>query len=134
MSIKITWYSHASFLIETDKARLLVDPFITDNPLSPVQADDIQADYILVSHGHGDHVGDSIPIAKRTGAMVISNYEIQTWMVNQGVENVHPQHIGGGYNHPFGYLKLTQALHGSGLPDGTYGGNPAGILLKTQGG
>lgn len=79
MTEKVTWYSHASFLIETDKARLLVDPFLTDNPLSPVKPDDIQADYIFVSHGHGDHVGDSVPIAKRTGAMVISNFEIQNW-------------------------------------------------------
>ena len=129
MSIKVTWYSHASFLIETDKARLLIDPFITDNPLSPVNADDIQADYILVSHGHGDHVGDTIPIAKRTGAMVISNYEIQNWMVNQGLENVHPQHIGGGFDYPWGRVKLTIAHHGSMLPDGSYGGNPCGFLF-----
>ena len=76
MPIKVTWFSHACFLIETDKARLLVDPFITDNPLSPVKAADIQVDYIFVSHGHGDHVGDSVPIAKRTGAMVISTFEM----------------------------------------------------------
>ena len=98
MSIKITWYSHASFLIETDQAKLLVDPFITGNPLAPVKADEVRADYIFVSHGHGDHVGDTIPIAKRSGAMVVSNYEIQNWITNQGVENVHPLHIGGNKN------------------------------------
>ncbi|MGD8945193.1 MAG: MBL fold metallo-hydrolase, partial [Desulfobacterales bacterium] len=92
MSLTITWYSHACFLIETDKARLLVDPFITDNPLSPVKADEMQVNFILVSHGHGDHVGDTVSIAKQTGAMVISNYEIQNWIVSQGVENVHPLH------------------------------------------
>ena len=129
MSLKVTWYSHASFLIETAKARLLVDPYITDNPLAPVRADEIQTDYILVSHGHGDHVGDSVPIAKRTGATVISNYEIQNWMVAQGVENVHPQHIGGGFDYPWGRVKLTMAQHGSALPDGSYGGNPCGFLF-----
>ncbi len=132
MSIKVTWYSHASFLIETDKARLLVDPFITDNPLAPVKVDEVQADYIFISHGHGDHVGDSIPIAKRTGAMVVSNYEIQNWITTQGVENVHPLHIGGGFDWPWGRAKLTIAHHGSMLPDGSYGGNPGGFLFYIE--
>jgi L-ascorbate metabolism protein UlaG (beta-lactamase superfamily) len=91
----------------------------------------VEADYILVSHGHGDHVGDTLAIAKRTGAMVISNYEIASWVEGKGAKS-HGQHLGGGYKHPFGYLKLTLALHGSVLPDGTYGGNPAGFLLTTQ--
>jgi L-ascorbate metabolism protein UlaG (beta-lactamase superfamily) len=133
MSLKVTWYSHASFLIETEKARLLVDPFITGNPLSPVNANEVQADYILISHGHGDHVGDSVEIAKRTGAMVISNFEIQNWIAAQGVENVHPQHIGGGFNYPWGRVKLTIAQHGSSLPDGSYGGNPCGFLFYIEG-
>ena len=133
MSLKVTWYSHASFLIETGQARLLVDPFITGNPLSPVKADEVQADFIFVSHGHGDHVGDTVAIAKRTGAMVISNYEIQNWMVAQGVKNVHPQHIGGGFDYPWGRVKLTMAQHGSALPDGSYGGNPCGFLFYLQG-
>jgi L-ascorbate metabolism protein UlaG (beta-lactamase superfamily) len=129
MPINVTWYSHACFLIETDAARLLVDPFITGNPLSPVKTDAVQADYIFVSHGHGDHVGDSVPIAKRTGATVVSNYEIQNWMASQGVENVHPMHIGGGFDFPWGRVKLTMAQHGSMLPDGSYGGNPCGFLF-----
>jgi L-ascorbate metabolism protein UlaG (beta-lactamase superfamily) len=133
MSIKVTWYSHACLLIETDKARLLVDPFLSGNPLSPVQAEAVDADYILVSHGHGDHVGDTVEIAKRTGATVISNYEIQNWLVNQGVENAHPQHIGGGFDYPWGRVKLTIAHHGSALPDGAYGGNPCGFLFYIQG-
>jgi L-ascorbate metabolism protein UlaG (beta-lactamase superfamily) len=133
MTLKITWYSHACFLIETDSAKLLIDPFLTGNSLSSVRADQVEADYILVSHGHGDHVGDTVAIAKRTGATVISNFEIQNWFVEQGVENVHPQHIGGGYDYPWGRVKLTIAHHGSGLPDGTYGGNPAGFLLYTEG-
>jgi L-ascorbate metabolism protein UlaG (beta-lactamase superfamily) len=133
MPLKITWYSHASFLIETAKARLLVDPFITGNPLSPVKADEVQADYILISHGHGDHVGDSVPIAKRTGATVVSNFEIQNWITAQGVENVHPLHIGGGFDWPWGRVKLTIAHHGSMLPDGSYGGNPGGFLFYIDG-
>jgi L-ascorbate metabolism protein UlaG (beta-lactamase superfamily) len=133
MTLKITWYGHACFLIETNKTKLLVDPFISGNPLSPVQADDVTADYILVSHGHGDHLGDTVEIAKRTGATVISNFEIQNWMENQGITKAHPQHIGGGFDYPWGRVKLTIAQHGSALPDGSYGGNPCGFLLYIQG-
>jgi L-ascorbate metabolism protein UlaG (beta-lactamase superfamily) len=133
MSLKVTWYSHSGFLIQTDVARILVDPFITDNPLSPVSEEEVEADFIFVSHGHGDHVGDSVPIAKRTGATVVSNFEIQNWLSAQGVENVHPLHIGGGFDWPWGRAKLTIAQHGSMLPDGSYGGNPAGILFYIDG-
>ncbi len=133
MTVKITWYSHACFLIETSSTKLLTDPFLTGNALAPVRADKVEADYILVSHGHGDHVGDAVAIAKRTGATIISNFEIQNWFVGQGVENVHPQHIGGGHDYPWGRVKLTIAHHGSALPDGTYGGNPAGFLFYIQG-
>jgi L-ascorbate metabolism protein UlaG (beta-lactamase superfamily) len=112
---------------------LLTDPFLTGNPLAAVRADAVKADYILISHGHGDHVGDAVGIAKRTGATVISNFEIHSWFVEQGVENVHPQHIGGGHDYPWGRVKLTIAHHGSMLPDGTYGGNPAGFLFYIQG-
>ena len=132
MSVKLTWYSHACFLIETNGTKLLIDPFLTDNPLAPVQADEVEADFIIVSHGHGDHVGDSVAIAKRTGATVISNFEIINWLQGQGLEKVHPQHLGGGFDHPFGRLKLTIAHHGSGLPDGSYGGNPAGLLFNHE--
>ena len=86
-----------------------------------------------MSHGHGDHLGDTLDIAKRTGATVISNYEIQTWLTNQGIENAHPQHIGGGFDYPWGRVKLTIAHHGSALPDGSYGGNPSGFLLYIEG-
>lgn len=126
----VTWLGHASMAIETAGYHLLVDPFLSGNPAAAVKAEDLKADFILVSHGHGDHVGDTVAIAKRTNALVISNFEIANWLGNQGVRT-HPQHIGGGYQHPFGYLKLTQALHGSALPDGSYGGNPAGFLLTT---
>ncbi|MGD9210272.1 MAG: MBL fold metallo-hydrolase, partial [Desulfobacteraceae bacterium] len=95
MSLQITWLGHACFLIDTGSDKLLIDPFIEGNPLSPVTSATVEADYILVSHGHGDHIGDTISIAKRTGATVITNFEIQNWLVAQGVANVHPQHIGG---------------------------------------
>ncbi len=134
MSIKVTWYGHASLGLETSGCKILVDPYFTGNPAVTVTADEVTADFILITHGHGDHVGDAVSIAKRTGAMVISNFEIASWMEQQGVPKTHGQHIGGGHEHPFGYLKLTLALHGSVLPDGSNGGNPVGFLLTTKAG
>jgi len=131
MSFELTWIGHATLALETDGYKLLIDPFIRNNPVAKADADTIEADYILVTHGHGDHIGDSVEIAKRTGAMVISNAEISGWLREKGVET-HAQHIGGGFTHPFGYLKLTLALHGSKLPDGSDGGNPVGFLLTTN--
>jgi L-ascorbate metabolism protein UlaG (beta-lactamase superfamily) len=134
MSIKITWFGHASLGLEVGGYKLLVDPYFTGNPAATISAQETSADYILVTHGHFDHVGDVVEIAKRTGAMVVSNFEIAEWVGKQGISNNHGQHIGGGHEFPFGYLKLTPALHGSGLPDGTNGGNPAGFLLVTKDG
>jgi len=131
MSFMLTWYGHASFALRIDDFKLLLDPFISDNPEATVGADGLQADYILISHGHGDHVGDAVAIAQRTGATIISNFEIACWFEAKGIQ-AHAQHIGGGFQHPFGYLKLTQAFHGSALPDGSYGGNPAGFFLTTN--
>ena len=132
MGLTYTFYGHGTHMIETDGHKLIVDPFFTNNPAASIRADEAEADYIFVSHGHGDHVGDAVDISKRTGALVISNAEIAGWLRNQGVE-AHAQHIGGGCQHPFGYLKFTIAHHGSGLPDGSYGGNPAGFLLTAEG-
>lgn len=131
MTFTYTWYGHGTFGLETGGYKILIDPFFTDNPAASTTADKVEADFIVVSHGHGDHVGDVNSIAKRTGALVISNFEIATWLGNQGI-SAHPQHLGGGFHHPFGYLKLTLALHGSALPDGSYGGNPAGVLITTK--
>jgi L-ascorbate metabolism protein UlaG (beta-lactamase superfamily) len=131
MSFTLTWYGHAAFGLIVDDHKLLLDPFITDNPMAVIDADDLQADFILISHGHGDHVGDAVAIAKRTGATIITNFEIACWFEEKGIQT-HAQHIGGGFQHPFGYLKLTQAFHGSLLPDGSDGGNPAGFLLITN--
>jgi L-ascorbate metabolism protein UlaG (beta-lactamase superfamily) len=129
--LKLTWFGHSTLGVETGGYHLLIDPFFSGNPAASTTADKVAADYILVTHGHGDHVGDTVAIAKRTNALVISNFEIANWLSGKGVKRTHGQHIGGGFHHPFGYLKLTQALHGSALPDGSYGGNPAGFLLTT---
>ncbi|MER3458135.1 MAG: metal-dependent hydrolase [Chloroflexota bacterium] len=133
MSTKVTWLGHATLLIEVNGTRLLIDPFLSENPQATIEPEEVQANYILISHGHFDHVADALAVARRTGATVISNFEICTWFNKQGYENTHPQHIGGGFNYPFGRVKLTLALHGSTLPDGTSGGNPCGFLLYLQG-
>lgn len=133
MSFTFTWFGHAALGVETGGFHLLVDPYLSGNPQASISADQVAADYILVTHGHGDHVGDTVAIARRTRATAISNAEIAGWLRKQGVES-HPQHIGGGFHYPFGYLKLTNALHGSSLPDGSNGGNPAGFLLTTLSG
>ncbi len=134
MSVTITSHGHSTFTIDSDGTKLLIDPFFTGNPLAKITAADVEADFILVSHGHDDHTGDLVEVAKRTGALVIANFEIVGWLGNQGVENVHPLHIGGGNQFPFGRCKMTIAHHGSGLPDGSYGGNPAGFLLSFNNG
>ena len=128
MAATLTWLGHAAFALDVAGLHVLVDPFLTDNPLGASKPDALPADFILVSHGHGDHVGDALAIAKRTGATLISNAEIAGWFSKQGVKT-HAQHLGGGHAHPFGYLKLTPAMHGSALPDVSCGGSPAGFLL-----
>ena len=133
MSTIFTWYGHATIGLQTAGVRLLIDPYFSGNPTATAKPTDVPADYILVTHGHGDHLGDTVAIAKRTGATVISTAEICGWLGGKGLKT-HAQHIGGGFHYPFGYLKLTLALHGSGLPDGSAGGNPVGFLLTTNSG
>ncbi|MCC6419652.1 MAG: metal-dependent hydrolase [Gemmataceae bacterium] len=134
MTTRVRWLGHACLHLDTDGRHVLIDPFLTGNPAAAIKPEDAQADFILVSHGHGDHIGDTIAIARRTGATVICNYEISEWLKTQGLEHVHGQQHGGGYGHPFGRVKLTLAFHGSVLPDGTYGGNPCGFLIATKDG
>jgi L-ascorbate metabolism protein UlaG (beta-lactamase superfamily) len=132
MSLTYTWYGHGTSGLDIDGIKVIVDPYFSDNPATDVEPDEVEADYILITHGHGDHVGDAVPIAKRTGATVVSNFEIASWFKKQGVE-VHGQHLGGGHELSCGYVKLTLALHGSQLPDGSEGGNPCGFLITTPG-
>jgi L-ascorbate metabolism protein UlaG (beta-lactamase superfamily) len=126
---KLTWLGHGSWLVDTNGHALVVDPFLDDSPTAPVKPDDISPDFILVSHGHADHVADCVRIAKRTGATVISNFEICQWVANQGVAKTAPHNLGGGSQQSFGHVKLTLAHHSSSLPDGSNGGNPSGFLL-----
>jgi L-ascorbate metabolism protein UlaG (beta-lactamase superfamily) len=132
MSITVTWLGHATFSLDINGTIVLIDPFLTGNPMASAKAEDLDADFILISHGHHDHVGDAVSIAKRTGAGMISNAEISGWLAEKGIETAHGQHIGGGFHHPFGYVKLTIAHHGSKLPDGSDGGNPCGFLITVD--
>lgn len=134
---KLTWHGHATCSIETDDGtHLVIDPFFANNPLADVSVDDVEADYILISHGHGDHIGDAIPLAKRTGATIVATFEICSYMENEGL-TASPHHIGGGVTYPFGYVKLTPALHGGivELPGGeAYTSIPAGFLINFESG
>src|SRR3990172_6738699 len=132
MSITYTWLGHGTSRLSIGGFSVIIDPYFTDNPAASTTVDQVSADFILVSHGHGDHVGDVEALAKRSGALVISNHEIATWFEAKGLKT-HGQHIGGGHQHPFGHLKLTMAEHGSKLPDGSNGGNPAGLLIAAEG-
>jgi L-ascorbate metabolism protein UlaG (beta-lactamase superfamily) len=134
MSTRVRWLGHACVMVESVGCKILMDPFLTGNPAAAARADEVQADFILISHGHGDHVGDAIDIARRTGATVIANYEISEWLKAKGVARVHGQQHGGGHDFSFGRVKLTLAFHGSALPDGANGGNPCGFLLKLKDG
>jgi L-ascorbate metabolism protein UlaG (beta-lactamase superfamily) len=131
--VDIHYFGHAAFLLDFDGVKVLIDPYLNGNPAAPVKSEAVEADFILVTHGHGDHIGDTVEIARRTGATVVSNAEICRWLDAKGVKT-HAQHLGGGHQYPFGYVKLTNALHGSSLPDGTYGGNPSGFLITDNSG
>jgi L-ascorbate metabolism protein UlaG (beta-lactamase superfamily) len=135
VAITITWLGHSAYSLQIGEHRILIDPFLTGNPLAPLKAEELPADFILLSHGHGDHVGDAPAIAKRTGATVVANNEIGIWLRSKhGLEQVHGINPGGGVQLPFGRVELTIAHHSSSLPDGTYGGQPNGILIKTSAG
>jgi L-ascorbate metabolism protein UlaG (beta-lactamase superfamily) len=131
MAVELTWYGHATWMISTDEHKILLDPFFDDSPTAPIKAAEAEADFILVSHGHYDHVADVASIAKRTGAPVYAIYEIANWFTaNHGIENATGMNIGGAIELPFGKLKMVPAVHSSGLPDGSYGGVAAGFLMK----
>lgn len=131
--VKLTFHGHSCWEVGGTSARLLIDPFLSGNDLSDVTVDSFdRLDAILVTHGHGDHTGDAAAIAKKTGALIVSNFEIANWFEAQGCP-AHPLHIGGGRQFDFGHVKLTIAHHGSTGPNGEALGNPAGIVLTIDG-
>jgi L-ascorbate metabolism protein UlaG (beta-lactamase superfamily) len=133
--MKLTYYGHACFAVTAGGKRLLFDPFIRPNPLAEsIDVEKVEADFILVSHGHGDHVADAVEIAKRTSATVIAPFETASWFEKQGLENVQGMNHGGAATLPFGRAKLTAAVHSSSLPDGSYGGNPCGFVIESDDG
>jgi L-ascorbate metabolism protein UlaG (beta-lactamase superfamily) len=126
---QIQFLGHACFLVEFGGSKLLFDPFITGNPMAKqIDIDALEVDYIFLTHGHQDHVLDAEAIAKRTGAKIISNYEIVSWYDSKGIPG-HPMNHGGKYVFDFGTVKYVSAIHSSVLPDGTYGGNPGGFVV-----
>jgi L-ascorbate metabolism protein UlaG (beta-lactamase superfamily) len=135
MSVKITWLSHSCFTIVAGGHRLLVDPFLDQNDKAPVKAAAVEADFILQTHAHFDHIADTVPIAKRTGATVLANYEVTEWLKGQGVaeDKLVAMNPGGAVDQPFGRAKFTIAHHSSSFADGSYGGVPGGFLLDHNG-
>ncbi len=131
--MKITYYGHSCFGIETKGKNILTDPFISYNELAKgIEVDRIPADYIAVSHGHQDHIADLLPIAKRTGAKVIAAFEIHTWANQQGITNTHPMNTGGKWAFDFGTIMCVTAHHSSCFPDGSYAGPAMGFVIWNE--
>ena len=131
--MKFTFYGHACFSVEVEGKHLLFDPFITANGKAKhIDVNSIDADYILVSHGHEDHIADVENIAARTGAKLISNFEIVSWFAKKGLDNAHPMNHGGSWEFDFGTVKYVNAVHSSSFPDGSYAGNPGGFIITTK--
>jgi L-ascorbate metabolism protein UlaG (beta-lactamase superfamily) len=136
MSTRISWLGHAALLVKSDGRTVLIDPFLTNNPKATANASEVPADLILISHGHGDHVGDAVSIAQRTGATVVTNYEISEWLQRspQSLTKVEGLQHGGSFVFDKTVrVKLTLAFHGSVLPDGSNGGNPCGFIVTLPG-
>lgn len=131
--MKLRYFSHSSFLITTNSnKKIIIDPFLDGNPTSPVKSDEIFADYIILTHGHGDHLGDAFKIAKRCNSLFICLNELANYCIAKGF-CAHNMHIGGSYNFDFGKVKLTIAHHGSMTPDNYYAGEPSGVILTVDG-
>jgi len=130
--MKITYYGHSCFAAVINGKHVLFDPFITQNPLAKaVDIKKIKADYIFVSHGHYDHITDTAAIAGQTGATVISNFEMTSWLGKNGVKNAQPLNPGGAYLSDFGRVKCVNAIHSSSMPDGSYGGSAGGFAVES---
>ncbi|MDX1942647.1 MAG: metal-dependent hydrolase [Saprospiraceae bacterium] len=127
--MKITYYGHASFGMEVKSKYLVFDPFISHNELAThIEIDNLKANYILLSHAHGDHIADTELIAQHTGASIISNAEIVGYYGQKGIKG-HPMNHGGKWKFDFGIVKCVTAIHSSSFPDGSYGGNPGGFVI-----
>jgi L-ascorbate metabolism protein UlaG (beta-lactamase superfamily) len=130
--MEVTYFGHSCFLFDIGDVRVLFDPFITPNPLAAeVDLDGIKADYILLSHGHSDHVADAEYLARKNGAMIVSSFEITSWYQQKGLEKVHPLNLGGKVHLQFGTVKMVTAIHSNSLPDGSYGGSAAGFVVES---
>lgn len=133
--MKLTFYGHACFMVEAAGKKLLFDPFISGNELAAhIDISKIEPDYILISHGHSDHIADCVAIAQSTNATVIGAFEVTNWLNEQGVKHCHPMNIGGKKSFEFGTVKCVNATHSSQLPDGSYGGHPMGFVVLTADG
>lgn len=131
--MKLRYFSHSSFQVTTDAGQIiLIDPFLDGNPTCPVKPKDVTADFIVLTHAHGDHIGDAFEIGQRCDSLFICVNELANYCAEKGLK-AHNMHIGGGYNFPFGRLKFTIAHHGSCTPDNVYGGEPAGVILTIDG-
>jgi L-ascorbate metabolism protein UlaG (beta-lactamase superfamily) len=131
--MKLKYFSHSAFQITTDSGKvILIDPFLDSNPTSPVMSDEVRADYIILTHAHGDHLGDTFKIAKKDNSLVIAVNELANYCAAKGV-NAHNMHIGGSHQFDFGKVKFTIAHHGSITPDNFYAGEPAGVILSIDG-
>lgn len=131
--MKFTYFGHSCFLVETNGKKILFDPFISANDLAKdiINIQDIQCDYIAISHGHFDHIADAVAIAQNTNATIICAYEIYEWLSKQGLANFRPMNTGGKWTSDFGTVKCVDAVHSSNLPDGSYGANPMGFVFNT---
>ncbi|NND71244.1 MAG: metal-dependent hydrolase [Rhodothermales bacterium] len=134
--MELTFFGHSTLMLKTGSTRILVDPFITDNPAAEgvVAMTDLDPDFILVTHAHGDHFGDTVDIALATGAQVVANFEITSYLTRAaGYDNVLSMNSGGSVLFSFGTLTMTYARHSSSFEDGSYGGNPNGFVLQAEG-
>jgi len=130
--VKITYHGHSAFEIKTEKHSIIIDPFLEGNKHAKIKPSDVKTNYVILSHGHGDHIGSAFEIAKKNGATVIAVNELANYAAENGCK-AHNMHIGGGFNFPFGRVKFTIAHHGSSSPDGRYMGEPAGIVITING-
>lgn len=133
MSVSLRWIGHSAYSLDIDGHKVLIDPFVSGNPVAKAAAKDLDAEVILLTHAHGDHVGDSVEIAKRTGALVVCNFEMGDWYLAHGVQNVYQGNPGGTFRNDWLSAKWTLAFHSSSFPDGTYGGQPNGFVIRGGG-